>query len=115
MKKNNALVLIVLALLITIFLPSLVHQGMFLDGITYSAISKNLASGIGSCFAPHYTKVLYPVFYEHPPLVFIIQSYFFSIFGNGFYTENIFSLCIILISVSGIFLCWRLLSGSEVE
>lgn len=115
MKKNNALVLIVLALLITIFLPSLVHQGMFLDGITYSAISKNLASGIGSCFAPHYTKILFPSFYEHPPLVFIIQSYFFSIFGNGFYTENIFSLCIILISVSGIFLCWRLLSGSEVE
>jgi hypothetical protein len=115
MKKNNALVLIVLALLITIFLPSLVHQGMFLDGITYSAISKNLASGIGSCFAPHYTKILFPSFYEHPPLVFIIQSYFFLVLGDGFYTEKLFSLVVILFTVYGIVLCWRLLSEGEAE
>lgn len=51
-----------------LLIPTLVQDGMFLDGITYSAISRNMANGIGSFWHPHYTETLYPHFNEHPPL-----------------------------------------------
>ncbi len=91
------------------YFPTLVQQGMFLDGITYSAISNNMASGLGSFFDPHYTQTLYPHFHEHPPLVFIIQSFFFKIFGNGFLTERIYCLFILLLTAFGISKIWRLI------
>lgn len=116
MRKNNLFWILTLTVLIAVFVPTLVQQGMFLDGITYSAISKNMANGLGSFFDPHYTQTLYPHFREHPPLVFIIQSGFFRLFGDGFYTERIFSFCIILLTVWGINLCWRLVHRkSELE
>lgn len=86
---------------------------MFVDGVTYSAISKNLAHGIGTYFQPHYTKVLYPSFYEHPPLVFIIQSYFFRIFGDAYYTERIYSFLTAITAAICISKCWRLFSRGE--
>ena len=95
---------------VCLLIPTLVQEGMFLDGITYSAISKNMANGYGSFWDPHYTKVLYPHFHEHPPLVFTIQSYFFKVFGDSFFTERIYSLFIAIISMIGIAQCWRLLT-----
>lgn len=96
---------------IGLFIPSLVHDGMFLDGITYSAISNNLANGYGSYFDPHYTKLLYPHFHEHPPFVFIIHSFFFKIFGSSFVTERIYCLFISLLTIVGIIQCWRLFTN----
>ncbi|MGY0407078.1 MAG: glycosyltransferase family 39 protein [Polaribacter sp.] len=94
----------------------MVQEGMFLDGVTYSAISKNLANGYGSFWEPHYTKTLFTSFHEHPPLVFIIESYFFKLFGNAFYTERIFSLATALLTAFGIIKCWKLLSDpSEIK
>jgi len=81
---------------------------MFSDGIIYSAISNNLANGYGSFWYPHFTKVAHIQFHEHPPLVFIIQSYFFKIFGDAFYTERIFSLFTAVLTAFGISRCWRL-------
>jgi len=86
---------------------------MFLDGVTYSAISNNLAHGLGSVFKPHYTQTLYPEFYEHPPLFFIIQSSFFKIFGSGIFTERIFTFLSALSSALGIILIWNLFPGES--
>jgi len=71
--------LFTLAVFIGLLLPVLLKDGMFLDGVTYSCISKNLANNIGELWKPHYTKTLYPAFYEHPPLVFGIQSCFLDL------------------------------------
>jgi 4-amino-4-deoxy-L-arabinose transferase-like glycosyltransferase len=90
----------------------LLQEGMFFDGVTYSAISKNMANGYGSFWNPHYTKVLYPSFHEHPPLVFIIQSFFFRLLGDSFYTERLFCLLIALLTVLGIVKCWGLVSDN---
>lgn len=65
---------------------------MFLDGVNYAAISKNLANGIGSFWQPHYTKTLYTSFHEQPPLAFGIQAIFFKLLGNHLYVERIYSL-----------------------
>ncbi len=105
--------LLTLTVLLALFAPFLVQQGMFLDGITYGAISKNMANGLGTYFDPHYTQTLYPHFHEHPPLVFIIQSLFFNLFGNNFITEGIFCLFNIILTAIGISLCWRLLNDKN--
>ena len=86
---------------------------MFLDGVTYAAISKNLALGYGLFLEPHYTKILYPSFSEHPPFVFIIESLFFKLFGNHFYTERIFTFVTALFTALGIVMCWRELAKNN--
>lgn len=91
-----------------LILPSLVQKGMFLDGVTYAAISKNLANGIGTFYEPHYTKMIFTPFYEHPPLAFGIQAVFFKIFGDSFLIEKIYSLLTGILSVFGIIALWNL-------
>lgn len=113
MNKSKIFWILTITALIALYIPTLVQQGMFLDGITYSAISKNLASGLGSFFDPHYTQTLYPNFHEHPPLVFIIESSFFKIFGNGFLTERLYCLFIIFLTTVGISKIWRLLQPND--
>jgi 4-amino-4-deoxy-L-arabinose transferase-like glycosyltransferase len=113
MRKNRIYWMLTLTVFVSLLIPTLVQEGMFLDGITYAAISKNMANGYGSFFNPHYTKILYSNFHEHPPLVFILQSGFFKLFGNAFYTERIFSLLIAILTVIGITQCWRLFNDKN--
>ena len=100
--------LFTITVFIGLLIPILVQQGMFLDGVTYSAISNNLANGLGSNWSPHYTKTLYPEFNEHPPLVFIIQSVFFKLLGDSYLTERIYTFLTALLTMYGIVLCFRL-------
>jgi hypothetical protein len=65
--------------------PPLIQDDMFLDGVTYAAISKNLAHGYGTFWMPHYTQTKDAVFHGHPPLVFGIQSFFFRVLGDSLY------------------------------
>jgi len=108
MNTNKIYWLLTTTIFIALLIPTLVQDGMFLDGITYSAISRNMASGLGSYWNPHYTKTLYSNFHEHPPLVFIIQSLFFKLFGYGIYTERIYSFLTAILTAIGIIQCWRL-------
>lgn len=108
MKTSKIFWLFTISVFIGLLIPTLVQDGMFLDGVTYSAISRNLANGIGSFWKPHYTKIMSPNFYEHPPLVFGIQSLFFIILGNGIYAERIFTFLTAVLTALGIVLCWRL-------
>jgi len=108
MKRNSLFWIVTAAVFLCLLIPTLVQEGMFLDGVTYSAISRNMANGYGSFWNPHYTNTLYSNFHEHPPLVFIIQSCFFKVFGDAFYTERIFSLFNAILTTIGIILCWRL-------
>jgi 4-amino-4-deoxy-L-arabinose transferase-like glycosyltransferase len=93
-----------------LILPLLVKQSMFLDGITYASISRNLSMGSGSWLKPHYTQTLYPAFFEHPPLVFQIQSIFFTIFGDTLWTERIYTLFTTILTGFGIHILWQLTS-----
>src|SRR6056297_2839245 len=70
--------------------------GMFMDGTIYAAISRNLADGLGSPWALHFSEGLFPVFREHPPLVFWIQSLFFRVLGDSYLTERVYDLVVVL-------------------
>ena len=72
-------------------LPRLAHRGMFLDGITYASIARNLAEGRGRFWEPFYTATIYPAFHEHPPLAFWLQSLWFRALGDHLFVERAYS------------------------
>ena len=103
------------AVFAAVLIPTLVTRGMFLDGVTYAAISRNLAEGVGTLFMPHYTQTLYPQFFEHPPFAFWIQSLFFRAFGDGFLTERIHSFFMALTSAAMVAILFRTICPPQVK
>ncbi len=81
----------VFGILLIIISPNMLSDGMFMDGLLYAVISKNLANGLGDFWNLHLTKTLYPVFHEHPPLAFGLQSLFFKVLGDSIYIERLYS------------------------
>ncbi|MEI6766304.1 MAG: glycosyltransferase family 39 protein [Bacteroidota bacterium] len=91
---------LVISVFCAIVVTVLLRQGMFMDGLMYSSISRNLADGKGSMWFLHFSNSLFSDFHEHPPLVFWIQAVFFKLFGDGFYTERLYCL------LAGIAVAW---------
>lgn len=108
-----------LAVFVIAILPSLVQDGMFIDGIQYAVVSKNLANGLGTFWFPHISQnwniMGSNVFLENPPLVYGIQSLFFRIFGDSLYTERIYCLFTALVSAYFIVRIWYLATGNNKE
>ena len=109
MRIHNIFWMLTSIVFICLLLPLLVQDGMFLDGVTYSAISNNLANGIGTFLKPCYTKTLFSTFHEHPPLVFGITSLFYKILGDSIFVERLYTFLTAIITAVGIVLFWRLL------
>lgn len=112
MTKHKLGYFIAFSILVLICAPTLFSEGMFLDGLTYSAISKNMANGLGSFWVPYYTEQLFPEFYEHPPLGIGLQALFFKIFGDSIFVERIYSLGTFLITGGIMALIWKRINGS---
>jgi 4-amino-4-deoxy-L-arabinose transferase-like glycosyltransferase len=103
--------LLSLALFIGLILPVLIQDGMFMDGLLYTCVAKNLGNGIGTFWFP-ISEATWLVegkatFHEHPPLVFAIQSVFFKLLGNSMYTERIYSFLTACITAFLIILIWK--------
>lgn len=92
-----------------IICQNIFSNGMFLDGLIYSTVSRNLAEGIGTFWNPHFTSTCMPDFHEHPPLAFGIQSIFFSAFGDSRFIDRIYSLFTVLIEGLLILRIWKTL------
>lgn len=88
-------------------------DGMFLDGLQYAVVSKNLAHGEGTFWQPHlsntWNKSGNQAFLEHPPLVFGIQSLFFKVLGDSRYVERTYSFLTAIITALLIAGIWRLI------
>lgn len=98
-KKNNSpLLFFSLSLLFFLCLFRVVYMDMFFDGLIYASISRNMAQGFGSFWQPYYTQFFLNPFYEHPPLVFWLQSFAFKLFGDHRLVEYFWgTLCAFLI------------------
>jgi len=90
-----------------LLLPSMAGVGMFLDGLIYAAISRNLADGVGTFWTPHFSAGLFPVFREHPPLVFWLQSSFFRTLGDSYLTERAYDLALVVATALLLRALWR--------
>ncbi|TND10501.1 MAG: hypothetical protein FD123_143 [Bacteroidetes bacterium] len=95
--KINPWFLFTSALLVALVLPSLIQDGMFMDGMLYTSVSHNLALGKGTFWYPEFSQTSMTFFHEQPPLVFGIQSLFFRLLGDSMYVERFYSfLCTII-------------------
>lgn len=83
-------------LFFAIIVSPLLKAGMLFDGVIYAALAKNLSLGLTTIWHPVMSLSMLNPFYEHPPLGIYFQSLFFKIFGQGFATERIYILVLIL-------------------
>lgn len=106
-----------LTVIAALLVPELVQHGMFMDGMQYACVSKNLAEGQGSFWFPYlsssWSRMDVTAFLEHPPLVYFLQSLFFSCLGHGFYVEKLYGLVMALICAYLICRIWRLITASR--
>ncbi len=87
--------------------PDFLSNGLFLDGLIYSTVSKNLSEGIGTFWNPYFTATCLSEFHEHPPLALGIQSIFFSLFGENRHIEKIYSFLTYVTVAFIILKIWR--------
>jgi 4-amino-4-deoxy-L-arabinose transferase-like glycosyltransferase len=87
--------------------PVLLLRGMSLDGITYATISRNMADGLGDLWHPFYTATLLNPYYESPPLVFLMESWFFRALGDQWWVERIYSVLTAVMTGAVMVLIWR--------
>ncbi len=109
--RQSPFIIITAAAVVWLLCLPLFEDGMFIDGIQYAAVARNLARGVGSFWNPVLAQNSVAglnTFHEHPPLVFFIQALFFRVFGlNNIYPERIFCLFTFLLTALFIALMWR--------
>ncbi len=79
------------AVLAGLLLPSLIQDGMFMDGLIYASVANNFARGSGTWWNLHLSETLMPSYHHQPPLALWIQALFFKVLGSGMYTERMYS------------------------
>lgn len=88
---------------IAMFLPRLVVQGMFGDGLLYSSMARNMSIGKGSMWQPFFSTGYWidnlpTTYYENPPLMLWFESLFFRAFGDFWWVEKVF--CVFIFTVN---------------
>lgn len=116
--KQNALILLTLAILLGLVLPVLVQDGMFMDAVQYTDVARNMAEGIGSFWSPHFTALNVGnlnAFHEQPPLGFGIQALFFYVLGNSIYVERLYTFLTFIAMLLLIKAIWQQMVKGEEE
>ena len=106
---------ITLSLFLILLCLPLSRQGMFVDGVWYAAIAKNMAAGLGSVWDPALSKTMFLHFREHPSLAIAMQSTFFHLFGDAFWVERLYCFLIAICQIAVVYKLWanNLLSKKE--
>ncbi|EHS52868.1 hypothetical protein PDO_1275 [Rhizobium sp. PDO1-076] len=113
-RRVSELLWLTLAILVCLRVFSrLVQQSFFFDGTIYSSIARNLAEGIGSAWHLQFSKTLFPLFAEHPPLMMMIQSVGFRLFGDTTLVDRGFTLLTFLGSGVILLCIWRRLNEDD--
>lgn len=107
LNKFNPFWIFSIAVFCALLMPSLVQDGMFMDGVLYSSVAKNLAHDRGTFWFPYFSATTHTFFHEQPPLIFGIQSLFFRLMGDSIYTERFYSFLMACINGGLIHLVWK--------
>lgn len=105
--SNKSLWYMLCAVLLGFYVLEFVRPGMFYDGVTYAAIAHNLSVGVGNVAQPilfHFptnvtdtSSFFNHYFYEHPVLMFWIESKLYSILGDGVWVDKLFLVITLLV------------------
>ena len=106
-SNNTPFWLLLIGIVLILLSNSLLTEGMFLDGVTYACISRNMTIGLGSFWNPHYTQTIGNVFHSHPPLAFGLEALLFKAFGDHWWVEKLYSALTFLVSGILIAAIWK--------
>ena len=106
-SNNTPFWLLLIGIVLILLSNSLLTEGMFLDGVTYACISRNMTIGLGSFWNPHYTQTIGNVFHSHPPLAFGLEALLFKVFGDHWWVEKLYSALTFLVSGILIAAIWK--------
>lgn len=95
------------ALLLALILPRVAQRGMFLDGITYAVVARNMAVGAGTFWQPSFSNTIYATFFEQPPLGLGLQGLAFRVLGDHLFVERLFSVSVFASTALLIVAIWR--------
>jgi len=96
MLSKNQLTLSILALAALALFAFPLKLGIKVDPAVYAALARDAAEGTSffSSFWPFHFPVLFPTFYEHPPLTIWMMAFFMKMFGPNMLAASLFSrLC----------------------
>lgn len=106
-SNNTPFWLLLVGIALVLMSRSLLSEGMFVDGVTYASISRNMAEGQGTFWNPHYTQTLYPEFRQHPPLALGMEALLFKALGDHLFVERLYSVLMFVISALLIVAIWK--------
>ncbi len=89
---------------------------MFMDAMLYTSVAKNMANGFGTFWFPqfsHCNMMGFTSFHEQPPLGFGLQGLFFKMLGNSMYTERIYALFMMCVTIWILISIWKEISNAE--
>ncbi len=107
LNKGTFFYIAAAGIFLIIISPAFLSEGMFMDGLMYATMSKNLANGMGTFWQPHFSEIIFPSFINHPPLAIGIESIFFRILGDIRIVEKLYSVFAILITAVLIVTIWK--------
>jgi len=111
--KGRYFYLVLTGIFLLILSPVFLSEGMFMDGMMYATMARNLAEGIGTFWQPHCSGTIFPYFINHPPLAIGLESIFFRVIGDNRFAERIYSLTTVLITCFLIVQIWKSLGKSK--
>mgnify|MGYP000037859171 CR=1 FL=1 len=95
------------------FIPRLVTQGLFPDGLLYASMARNLSMGTGEYWSPYFSSSYWlpyvdgTRYIENPPGMLWIQSYFFKIIGDYWWIEKLYSFLVTVATCLLIIKLWN--------
>jgi hypothetical protein len=112
--------LFVVVYLLMQFLPRIVTEGMFPDGLTYTAMARNMAIGVGSFWQPYFSSSFWLPFegesyqfYGHPPLGIWLMSLFFEVFGEHWAVDKVYCVSVWLMNIALIVIFWKIYNQND--
>jgi hypothetical protein len=122
-RKNNPFIqwIFTISFILITFVPRSLDDTMFMDGLVYASIARNMAIGEGNLFQPYFADSFWlpydndGFFYGHPPLQFGLEALLFRGLGDSTMVENIYNLLVLLATILLIAAIWRqLFKGTDL-
>jgi 4-amino-4-deoxy-L-arabinose transferase-like glycosyltransferase len=83
---------------------------MFMDGLFYTTIARNISIGDCSLWHLKFTNTFFPEFHEHPPLAMFIESLYFDLFGYNWFVDKFYSFSTYIFTAVVIHKIWKLVN-----
>ena len=106
--QNIFPICLVIGLFFLLISPSFLTDGMFIDGLWYATISKNMSEGVCSFWAPRLSETRWA--WGQPPMAFWLQSPFFLI-NKNLYMAKIYSVLTYVCTSGIMYLVWKEIGG----